>query len=198
MRWSGLMLSVYLALVLQVGLGPHLVLGGGALRGEPQFQLILIVFFSLFLQPRAAMTIAALTGAMTDLATVYSVVLLDPAGQAVEKTGVVLLGPYVLGYLAGSYLVVHLRPMLLRQHPMTLAMMTLVGGAAVYLVVLVILTTRMWYEPIWGFSAKAQLVMRLGGLVYSGALALLLSRPLAALAPWWGIAPAKTFRPSVK
>lgn len=181
MRWPVFAIAAYLALVLQVGLSHHLALG----NVEPQFVLLLAVFIALSAPTRATVIAAGILGLLLDLVASPYTLAASGAGAS-EAAAVTLIGPYTLGYMTGGYLVVQLRPMLFRQHPLTLAAMVLVAGAEAHLVVLGLLWVRNWYEPMQGFIASDELIPRSLGLLYTAAIGLALAYPLAWITPLFG------------
>ena len=188
MRWPIFAIAAYLAVVLQVGLAPHV-----AVRDiQPEFMLLLAVFIALSAPIRTAVIGCGILGLLLDLiASPYPLVQTDPRSPAAAT----LIGPYTLGYMAGAYLVVQLRPMLFRQHPLTVAAMVLVAGAEIHLVVLGLLWVRHWYEPMQGFIASHQLIPRALGLLYSAAIGLAFAYPLSWAAPLFGF---QTAHPSAR
>jgi cell shape-determining protein MreD len=178
MRWPIFIIAGYLLMVLQVGLAPHIAIPTRFGPIEPQFVLLLAVFVALSAPTSVAVVASTILGLLLDLTSTYSVAQIDDAGQAMTHAPAVILGPYALGYMAGGYLVVQMRPMLFRQHPMTIATMMLVAGTLVHLVVLAIFTVRRFYEPLEGFAATSELAARAMSLLYSAAVGLVLAYPL--------------------
>jgi len=178
MRWTVFALAAYAALALQVGLARHVSLGSA----QPQIVLLLAVFVALSAPTRTAVVACGILGLFMDLlASPYvlaATATLEPAPQAAT-----ILGPYTLGYMAGGYLVVQLRPMLFRHHPLTMAAMALAAGAEAHLLVVGLLWLRNWYEPIEGFIASAELGVRGLGLLYTAGLGLLLAYPAKWITP---------------
>lgn len=170
MRWPIFVLFVYITLACQLGLAGALSIEGMGTTFEPRFVLLLAVFIGLNARPRIAMMSWGIIGLLIDLTTQYT-------------EGLVLVGPYTLGYLAGGYFLSHFKAMLFPRHPMSFAIGTLVSGIAVHLIVTGIFAVRVWYEPLPGWSGKEELVMRMGAVLYTMVLAFVLSIPIHQLIP---------------
>ena len=191
MRWPVFLIVAYLVMVLQVGLAPHIGFDTRFGRVEPQVVLLLAVFVALSAPTATTVVACSILGFLLDLASVYSVVRYNDAGAVIQQSPLVLVGPYTLGYMIGGYMVVQFRPMLFRQHPMTVAAMMFICGAAVHITVAAIFTARRFYEPLEGFTAQAELAKRGMSLLYSAGIGLVLALPLGVLAPYFGFQPVK-------
>ena len=178
MRWAVFAIAAYLVMVLQVGLAKHLSVSTESGQVQPEFALLLAVLVALAAPVRTAVIAGGILGLLMDLAA--SPYALAPAEDAASAApaAMTLIGPYALGYMAGAYLVVQLRPMLFRQHPLALSAMVLAAGAESHLIVLALLWIRQWYDPIAGFIASEQLVPRGMSLVYTAILGLIAAYPL--------------------
>lgn len=177
MTWHAIAITGYLLMLLQLGLAPHIAFGT-QWPVAPQFVLLLAVFVALTGTPRSSLITSALLGLMLDLTSTYPQISVDSVNNVVEQAGVVVVGPYTLGYMAGAALVHQIRPMLLRHHPLTVATMMVVFGLAAHLVVVGLLAARTTYEPIQGFAGMQQMGLRFLSLLYSAAVGVLLAYPL--------------------
>ncbi len=171
MKGSLLAIAAYLLLVAQLGLAP---LGASTHYGtvEPMFMLLIVVWIGLWAPANLVAPASAAAGLLMDLATPWPVQL----ASGIEAPTIV--GPYVLGYIAAGYLLLQMRPMLFRDHPLTIGTMVLIGGAAASLVVVGLMTVRSWYEPVIGWSAGNELMRRLLGLGVTVVIAVALAVPL--------------------
>ena len=174
MRWTSFVIAAYVVMALEVGLAQHIAIDTSWGPAAPSFALVLAVFISLHAPIRTAVLACGILGLLVDLAA-SPYTLAEPA----TAHTVTLIGPYALGYAAGGYLVILMRPMLIRRHPMALAVMSLLAGAEVHLVVLALLWVRQWYEPLAAFHAVEQLSPRALGLLYTSGLAIFLAFPLS-------------------
>ncbi len=170
MNWTVYAIFVYAFLALQTGLAPAFTLADGWRYGPiaPRLELILVVFVGLFASRGATLAAWLVMGLAIDLLHLYPPLASAP----------ILVGPFTLGFLAGGLIVHHIRGMVLRTHPLSMAFCVFVSGLAVSLVVVVLFTIRSWYEPMPGFAAGPQLLARILSLAYTAALSLLFAWPL--------------------
>jgi hypothetical protein len=166
-NWTVFTIFAYVFLAVQSGLVPAMRLASDWPYGpvSPRLELILVVFVGLFAARRTSLAAWATMGLAVDLLTEY-------------PDGVTLIGPFALGFLAGGLVLHHLRGMVLRTHPLSLAFSVFVCGLAVQLVVVAIFAIRASYDPMPGFSGGSALAARLLGLIYTAAIALVLAWPL--------------------
>lgn len=175
--------AAYLLLAVQISLADVMSITTRFGPISPRFVLLLAVFVALAAPPMVVMWASAILGMLIDLTTTWAL----PGGGALT-----LIGPYTLGYIAGAYVLLQVRSMLFRQHPLTVGSMMLVGGAAVQIIVVAVFTIRAWYEPVAGWSATSELVARSLTLLYSAAIGTLLAIPLCQLTPLFGFTSLKT------
>lgn len=166
MRWLPFWLLTYLFAGLQVGLSPLFRLGSSDTR--PEFLFILMVFVAATGPTGPVLWAALALGSIVDLTTTHGF----PA--------FVVLGPYALGYLLGALLILQLRAMVYRRHPLTTALLALLAGAATHLPAIFLLTVRhIIYESavtdIMNWSASSALFNAFLVVLYSAVMSLLLS-----------------------
>lgn len=177
MRWWVFAVVAYLLLSVQVALADVMSITTKFGPIQPRFVLLLAVFVGLAASPRVVMIASLALGILVDATTTWPLV---------DGGALTLIGPHALGYVAGGYVLLQVRSMVFRQHPLTVGSMMLVAGVAVELIVVAAFTIRAWYEPVAGWSSTHELVARSLALLYSAALGTLLAVPLCALTPIFG------------
>jgi len=185
MRWWVFAIVAYLLLTVQVALADVLTITSQFGPVTPRFVLLLAVFVALAGPTQVVLIATMILGLLVDLTTTWPL----PDGGALT-----LIGPHALGYLAGGYVLLQVRSMVFRQHPLTVGSMMLVGGVAVELIVVSVFTIRAWYEPVAGWSAPHELVARSLSLLYSAVIGTLLAVPLCWLTPLFGFTNVKQNR----
>ncbi len=151
----------------------------------PSFVAVLAVFVSLFAPRLTALWACWTLGLLLDL-SIYL-----PHGT--DRPGPII-GPYALGYVGGCMIVLYVRSMLFRNRTPTVAVMTIVFVAASSLVAMLFYFVQDFYPGGGLDRPPGELTRRLGIAVYSGALALLIGRPLIWTAPVWAFRSALTRR----
>lgn len=121
MRWSSFFILAYLAVAVQSGLGGYARIG----NASPDLVLLAAVFLCLNAPRDAALIGCFVLGLIHDLLT------LQPPGT------------YALGYGLLGLLAVSARDELPRHHPLTHALLALIGGA----ITAFILAVRGWIHP---------------------------------------------------
>lgn len=177
MRWPVFALLVYLLLALQIGLADSAAIDTAYGRLQPWMLLPLAVFVGMSASPYVAITAWAICGLMLDLTTTWS-------------TGLTLIGPNALGYLAGGYVLLQFRTMMIRRHPLALASMTLLCGIGVQLIVVAIMTFRSIYELQPDWTGSSQLILRGLNLLYSAVMAFFLAPLFNGISPVMGFTSA--------
>ncbi len=175
MNWVVFAMLAWLALGLERGLKPMLMLQGGSLTLAPSFVMTLAVFVSMIAPPAAALWSCLGLGLMLDL--------LSPKSLG-GNTLVTVVGPHALAYLLGAQLVLTLRGLVIRRNPISLAFLSLsfgvvAGIAATFLVVV----KRLFGTPIEG-SAGAELLNHFVSAGYTSVMAFFLA---FALLPMTGL-----------
>jgi hypothetical protein len=183
MRGLIVIVVVYLFFAVQVGLGDLLAISSTLGPVEPRLIIILTVLAALRAPARTALITAVVLGLLLDFTTAW------PTAQ--QPGSFTIAGPYALGHFIAAYIVLEMRTMVFRSHPLAFGAMVLLGDAAVQLVVVGLMSVRQWYEPMPDFSARAQLLLRGMGLFYSAFIATLLAVPLNRLAVILSLTPGK-------
>lgn len=178
MRWPVFALAGFLLLALDAGLR-HVLRFGDAM---PSLLPILVVFVAFFAPRSSALWAAWAAGLATDL-------LLADFAHGPDQAGPIL-GPNALGYVFGAFVIVVVRPMLLRRRAVTLAVATVVFGVAAALTAIFIVALHGWYDPLpprWADAGPlAETWRRFREAAMTGVLALLVGPILAWTWPAWG------------
>ncbi len=183
MNWPVYALTAYVLLAFQTGLADTLAFPSEYASGgiQPRFILIFAIFIGLSASATTAIVSCAILGFTVDLI-------------ATRANGTVI-GPYTLGYIAATYLLIQLRPMLFRQHPLTFAPMTFLCGLLAHLIVTAVFTIRYWYDGPPDYAPVNDLITRTLSLLYTAAIALFFAWPMIKLTPLYGFRIAKTQGP---
>lgn len=179
MRWTVFGVAAFTFLVLEMSVSNVFVvrsLGNIA----PSFVAVLAVFIAFFAPRMTALWACWLLGLLVDL-SIYI-----PHGT--DRPGP-FIGPHAIGYSIACLMVLYVRSMLLRNRSLTVAVITVLFVATVNLVAIAFYAVQgcypgegvAWTAHGWG----GEIVRRLGVAAYSGALALLLARPLIWTVPVW-------------
>jgi len=183
MRWLVFAIAAYLALGLEVGLRPLLVVG----NATPGVVLILLVFIATAATPGVTVAAAVVLGVLLDLSTPW------PASGVADT---VIVGPHALGMTLAAYMLLQVRTMLFRESPLTLACLTLVAGLFLHLAVVFLLTARGFpmplAEPVPQFNPAGQLAHRFFDLLYTTLAAIPIGWLLLRTEPIWQFAPTKS------
>lgn len=184
MNWLVFSILAYVFTALQLGLSPTLAIDSRFGPIAPHIELALLVLPGLFAPSRQAVLSWAIMGLVIDLAA--QPYAMTPAGAVYS-----IIGPYALAYAAGGYVVLQLRTLVVRTHPLSWCFASGVGGAAAMLVITGILTIRVWYDPAMQIRPSAELAARMLDVLYTAPFALLLAWPLMKLAPAAGLQTSK-------
>lgn len=177
MNWIVFGLISWIFLGLELGLRDVLQLGPTPIA--PSFMFVLVAFIAVSATPSASVWAAIVLGLLVDLtnATPYR----EAAGA------ITIVGPHALGYLLAAQLILAARAMMIRRHPISLAILTALGAAVAHIVVVFLLSMRLVLgEPI-AVEASAQIGQRLLSSLYTGGLAALLSIVLFPLSGALGL-----------
>jgi hypothetical protein len=189
MNWAMFAIFAYLFTAAQTGLMPQLSVevGWASAPVVPNIILLLGVTVGFYAPEHTTLLAWALIGLLVDLTSGY------PMGGAAGDLK--LIGPNVLGYLAGGYVVLQLRQIVFRQHPLSSGFAMFVCGLAAQLIVVLIMTLRNIYDPMPAWSALPQLLVRVLGLAYGAGIGVLLAVVMNRIAPAFGFqAPKSTTR----
>ncbi len=171
MRWLTFAVAAYLVLALQTGLRTLWVLPvvGGV---TPDLLLILLVFVALWAPGMKVAWGALILGLLADL---------HPLPVLHSMQDAAILGPGVIGFLLGAYVVLQLRTMVFRDSLLTLCILTFIAGLFVQLMIVALITVRGVHlpvvsgfladAPVPGWSPSLELLRRFLGLIYSALVA---------------------------
>jgi hypothetical protein len=176
------MLLGWLTLGLEIGLKDTLAFRLGSLTGAPSFVVPLAIFVALCAPPVPALWTCLLLGVFLDLTS--------PQPTATGMLAV--LGPNALGLLIAGQFVILIRAVLIRRHPLTLAALSVVGGAVLHIVATAIFTGRKFLNDPVLFDPTAQLLSGLLSALLTGGSALALSIVLLPLSPLLGLSPVQS------
>lgn len=181
MNWIIITLIGYLFVALHQGLAPVFSIDTPWGTATPRLVLVFAVYLGL-LAPTAGVVWAwALIGFVLDLLTALP-------GQGV------IIGPYTIGYLIGAIVVLQLRSMVLRTHPVSHAFCVLGAGVAVHGVVSAIMGIRQIYDPAAGYDGLHDAAVRMLAVAYTVPFAAVLAWPLIKAAPAFGFSAARGAR----
>ena len=172
MRWPVVVLVGYVLVGLQMGLGEFTRLG--YTTAVPSLIIPFVVFVALLAPTLGAMWTALLLGVTIDLAS--------PRGPS----GVIIAGPHALGFLLATYLVITVRPIMMRRNPLTLMVLSIFASALAQLVVVAIFSFRSVYPDPFAWYPVRELIERMLGSLYTGATGLLLAFVLFPMMPVFG------------
>jgi len=142
MNWLAFFVCAYLCVGMELGFRPMLDLGNG---GAPSFLVPLIVFIALGAPHVATLWAAFLLGLMVDLTS--PIPFAERSGEAW------VVGPYVLGYLLSAQIMLSMRGVVVRKHPLTLVGLSLVASLIIHICVTFLYSIRAAYDPIaWDLS----------------------------------------------
>lgn len=180
MNWLAAAVLAYVLLGVQLAVAPSLELGTQVI---PMIVFTLVVYVSLHATPRGALWLALLTGLAVDLTS--PAIVAQPGGSV---TTTLMLGPTALGYLAASYFVITLRPMVARNSLLAAGVTTALAGAIAHIVIVVLLSVRATFDTTWGFEAARAMWSGFGSAVYTGVAGVALFIVYRGLAPVLGTA----------
>ncbi len=161
MSWVVFLVVTWVAFGLELGLRDALRLAPGDVA--PSFVIPVMVYVALSAPSRQVLWAAILLGALIDLTWMI------PRTDAAATASV--LGPYALGMLVAAQFVIAVRGMVIRRHPLTLVVLSIVAAVIANVVVVAFLTMRNLYGDPIEFSPTADLVSRLSSSLYTGATA---------------------------
>ena len=166
MNWLAFAFIAWVCFGLETGLQDALRLGERSVA--PSFVVPLVVYVALSAPPRIAAWAAVLLGLAMDLTWSPGVV----GGGTAH-----VVGPYALGFLLATHLVMASRGMVLRQHPFTLAVLSVLAAAVAQVAVVsfLMLHTVVYGDLVW--SGTSELAGRMFSAGYTAVAGLLLALP---------------------
>jgi hypothetical protein len=168
----------WLALGLETGLKGTLAVELGSVVAAPSFVLPLAVFIALCAPPVQALWACLALGLFMDLT----------APQVLPGDTLVVIGPYAVGFFAAAQLVLALRGVVIRRHPLTVVMLSILAALVMQIVVTAMLTLRHVltdHAMVWATSHE--LLGRLASAVVTGGTAFVMAIVLAPMAPLLGL-----------
>ena len=180
MNWIAFAAAAWLCFGLELGLKSALSLGGGATGAgqvAPSFVIPLAVFIALSAPALHTLWACLLLGLVMDLTWIREQMV---------------VGPWALGFLLAGYLTLNVRGLMIGRNPVTMTVMSIAFAAVAALVVVAITMVRSW---LYGAAAPAgppgaDLAVRLGSALYTGAAGLVMFFLLAAAAGMFRFQPA--------
>ena len=168
----------WLALGLETGLKGTLAVHLGSYAAAPSFVLPLAVFIALCAPPQQATWACVTLGLFLDLT----------APQALPGDSLVVIGPYAIGTFLACQFVLAVRGMVIRRHPLTVVMLSIVAAMIMQIAVTALLTLRGLvadHAMVW--NPSHELVERLASALVTGASALVIAILVAPMAPLLGL-----------
>lgn len=160
----------YLLLALEPVVGEALTLG--STTATPSLLLPFIVFIALHAPTMPALWTGLLIGLAVDISTQRT----GPPG--VEM---VLPGPMALSYLGAAYLVLLIRPLLMRKNPLATITLSLLAGSLAAIIFTAIMFVRMIYSGSWEDGFGLSIAQLLRDKLLSTLYTLLTAVPMAML-----------------
>jgi hypothetical protein len=167
----------WLMLGLETGLKDTLSVRIGSVAAAPSFVVPLAVFIALSAPPIPALWACVLLGLFLDFT----------APQQTATGLLTVAGPHALGLLVAGQFVLLVRPVVIRKHPLTLVVLSMVGAAVASIAVVALLTVRTLLGDAIVYEPTTELLGRLLSAVLTGGTALALSVMFIPLAPILGM-----------
>ena len=184
MRWTVFFILAYLLIGLQTSLAPLLRIDFVA----PNLLMILAVYIALHTSGTTASYACLLLGLAVDLTTPY------PLADGVRDAAI--LGPNMIGFVFGGWIVLQLRNLVYRDSPVGIAVVVFLAGVFIHLFCTVLLTVRglpwLLNQPIPNWSAADELVRRFFELLYTAGVAIPLGYFFSKLCPVFRFEPQST------
>lgn len=184
MNWLAFLILAYLCAGLDLGLRDLLVVrfaGGAAIA--PSFLLVLMVCYASMAPIWLTMWSALILGLIVDLTSRLS----DPTGASL-----VIAGPNALGFMLGAGLILQMRSMMYRRHPLVMPILTFMAGVVAVLLAVFLISVRHalgawidWY-PSFAWSATTVLYDSFFVILYSALVSLPVSWFLHRINPILG------------
>lgn len=166
----------WLMLGLETGLKDTLSVRWGNIASAPSFVLPLAVFVALTAPPIPALWTCLALGLMLDLT----------APQPTATGMLTVVGPNAIGLLLAGQFVLLVRPIVIRRHPLTLMVLSVLAAAIAHIAVTALFTARgLLGDPIV-FEPTTELLGRLLSAGLTAATAIALSVVFLPLSPLLG------------
>jgi rod shape-determining protein MreD len=176
LNWVVFLVVGWVAFGLELGLRDALRLAPGDVA--PSFVVPVMVYVALSAPSKQALWAAILLGALVDVTWII------PRTDAAATASV--LGPYALGMLVAAQFVLAVRGLVIRRHPLTLTVLSMIASIIASVVVVAFLTVRSLYGDPIEFSPTSDLGSRLLSGLYTGATALGWAFALRLVDPFFG------------
>ncbi|MEM1183536.1 MAG: hypothetical protein AAGI53_00895 [Planctomycetota bacterium] len=183
MSWLGFAIALWVGLGLELGLRDALRLGAGPVA--PSFVVPIVIWFALNASQKSALWAALIAGAMLDLTA---------AMPRTDGGDALILGPRALGLLSAAWLVIKIRPKLMRRRAFTLAFTSGLAGCVVAAVVVMLFGARAALGDPIQWSIGGELATRLLGAGYTAVVGFFLTFPLRWSEPAFGFPADRTVR----
>jgi cell shape-determining protein MreD len=166
----------WLCLGFETGLKPTLAIRLGGVEAAPSFVVPLAVIVALCAPAGQALWACLVLGLFMDLT----------APHALSTTeNITILGPYAIGFLLAGQFVVAIRGLVIRRHPLTAAILSVLAAGLMQIVATALLTAHHFLDPlVW--SPSAELWSRLLAALATGVTGLLVSIVVLPMAPLLG------------
>lgn len=184
MNWLVALVVGYLMLGFELSVRP--ALGIGPTGVAPSFLVPLMVFVALSAPPLHALWYAFLLGLLMDLTADY------PTLDA--QHSLTIVGPVALGFLAGAYLTLTMRGVMIRRNPLAMVFMAVVAGALANVVIVAMLSIRVFYGDPIAYSPGQELLSGILSSLYTAGSAALLTLVLIPLTPLFGFQDTRSRR----
>ncbi|MFG0330493.1 MAG: hypothetical protein ACF8PN_11415 [Phycisphaerales bacterium] len=182
MNWLFVGLATYVFLAFDVGLKDLFEIGHSGV--QPSFLLIFMVFVASLATTSHALWTSLLVGLVIDLAG---------ASYRGDTAAITLLGPHALGFTLGAAVVLQLRTLVYRRHPLTMAFLTFFAGLIAHLLATLLISIRWllasrlaWFEP-FAWDPSGEIVVRFFSVMYSAVIAIPVGWSLMLTAPLFGL-----------
>jgi hypothetical protein len=179
-----LLVLAWLALGLETGLKSTLAINFGSIAAAPSFVLPLAVFIALCAPAQQAAWACLALGFLMDVT----------APQTLPGDSITVIGPYAIGFFLAAQLVLTLRGLVIRRHPLAVVALSILAAAVMQIVVVSLLTLRFWLTNqamVW--DLKHELVERLASAFVTGGSAFVMAIFLAPLAPLLGLPSSRSW-----
>lgn len=163
---------------LEMGLKSSLSVRLGSYEAAPSFVIPLVIFIAICAPNAQALWAALGLGFVMDLV----------ATRALGAGTVTIVGPYAIGFVLAAQLVLVIRGVVIRRNPLTLMVLSILGGLVCHIAACAMLALHRIFESTFAFSAKHELVERFLSSILTGASGLVMSLVLLPMSAWFGLA----------